>query len=75
MLISHSTIFSAEDIGKEIQLELFDGKQKTIKIIYLWFRKIFINKEFCLAVIELQKNLDKINYYIELENDNSYLNN
>ena len=69
VLIAHSTIFSAEDIGKEIQLELFDGKQKTIKIIYLGFRKIFINKDFCLAVIELQKNLDKINYYIELEND------
>ena len=69
LLIAHSNIFSSENFGKEIQLELFDGKQKNIKIIYFGFRKLYVNKNSCLAIIELKKNLDKINDYIELEND------
>ena len=66
VLITNSSIIN-NDIKQndKIKLLLNEGKEK--KIIHKNNRKIYTNKDFDITIIEIFKDKDKINHYLELD--------
>ena len=69
VLITNNHIINEEIIKENKKIQISINNDKEYKIIELENKKIYTNKEYDITIIEINKEKEEINNYIELDKD------